>query len=283
MAVPGPYLPIDGRPMRMSLGLRPLDLDHWLEVDDAYAADLDEKGRLLRERHGEVVAHLPAGWQAASETQQLVRRWMAEHHPTLAPTVPAGLHPVDAAGRLVQEDLCVLTRDTGRWVLTAASVCAPSRWRLAQKVGATVAEIHAPVPGYEPTISSVVDRNLDRLAVQRPLWRLNWTLLDDPALFQPDAAGGPRLDPEAGLEQLTLRVERQTLRRLPRTDAVLFTIRTYRANLAEVAADPTLARDLAATLRTCPADLAAYKGWQGMLGWLVDTLERHPDFRVVAG
>ena len=43
-----------------------------------------------------------------------------------------------------------------------------------------------------------------------------------------------------------VRVERETLRRLPRTNAVLFTIRTYVASLASVTPDPLLAASLEA-------------------------------------
>lgn len=264
--------------MRPSLGLRALDLDDWLDVDEHYAEEMAEKARLLRERRGDVVAHLPRGRAAAQETLDLVRAWMGEHHPGLVvdDTDVSSRHPVDTAGRLVQEDLCVLTRDDGRWRLTAASVCFPSRWRLADKIGATVADIHDPVPDYRDTIGHVVDRSLDRLEVARPLWRRNWSILDDESLFQPTAARGQRPAPVA-LSDLTLRVERQTLRRLPETSGVLFTIRTYRRRLDDVARDHATARQLAASLRTCSPELAAYKGWAGMLGWLIDTLDAVPE------
>jgi len=261
----------------MSLGLRTLDLADWLDVDSHYRAEIAEKQRLLHERHRDVVAHLPAGGSGAQETLEVVREWMHATNPGLADEPPCGLHPVDAAGRMVQEDLCVMTVEDGVWRLSAASVCFPSRWSLREKLGRTLADIHDPVPGYDD-IADVVDRSLDRLEVGRPLWRLNWSILDDPALFQP--AGGRESGCGArGLDELTMRVERQTLRRLPRTGDVLFTIRTYRHRLEDVARDPVRARDLAATLRTCSADQAAYKGWTGLFASLVDTLEAGPDAR----
>lgn len=261
-------------PLRLSLGLRRLDLGEWLDVDQHYAHEIGIKQRLLARRPGEVVAHLPAGDAASQETLGLVRAWMADHHPRLvAAADQPGLHPVDAAGRLVQEDLCILTRDTGTWRLTAASVCFPSRWRLHDKIGAPVAEIHDPVPGYRESISDIVDRTLDRLDPQRPLWRRNWSILDDPALFQPETPTATRDTPPRSLCDLTLRVERQTLRRLPVSSGLLFTIRTYRRRLDDVVTDPRTAGDLAGALRTCPPELAKYRGWTPLLGWLIDTLE----------
>lgn len=272
MHTPLPYDPVDGRPLRMGLGLRALDVEEWLEVDQDRDADLAAKRRLLAERHGEVVAHLPPGIDAAQESLDLVVAWMDRHHPGLAGSPDPALHPVDAAGRLVQEDVCVLTHDGDVWRLTAASVCSPSRWALADKIGASVGAIHDPVPDYHQTIGSLVDRSLDRLEPRRPLWRLNWTILDDPAAFLPSAAargGAGAAEPTT----LTFRLERQTLRRLPRTGGVLFTIRTYRVPLRDVVAAPDRARDLAATLRTATPALAEYKGWTEMLAPLIDTLE----------
>lgn len=278
-AAGAPDLPLDGRPLRLSLGLRRLDLDQWLVVDDRFGDDLRLKARLLETRHDDVVAHQPAGTSASTETLELVHAWMRQHHPDRVVIPQRDLHPVDAAGRLVQEDLCVLTDETGPWRLSAASVCFPSRWRLEDKIGATVAEIHGPVPGYQDQIGSVVDRSLDRLTPERPVWRLNWSLLDDPSLFQPEAVGPAAAQPPAPRD-LTFRVERQTLRRLPTTGGVLFTIRTSRWPLAEVLARPGAARNLAATLRTVPEDMAAYKGWTWLLPTiltLADDAARHAD------
>ena len=67
--------------------------------------------------------------------------------------------------------------------------------------------------------------------------RFNWTIHDRPDLFQP--TGGARraheVPPARYGESLWLRVERQTLRRLPRAGDVLFTIRTYRTPLETLA------------------------------------------------
>lgn len=272
-----PYVVVDGRPLRLTLGLRRLDLDRWLEIDAEYPEEMRQKNRLLAERPHDVLAHVPAGRAGALECLAMVRGWMQAHHPDLLPAVPVGLHPIDEAGRLAQEDLCVLTRIDAQWVLTAASVCFPSRWRLADKIGTSVGSIHDPVPAYHDTIGPVVDASLDRLRTDRPVWRLNWSILDDDALFQPagDHRGhGGHLD----LADATFRVERQTLRRLPLSGDIVFTIRTYRYRLPDVVASPERAADLAATLRTCPSELADYKGWTSMLPSLLrqlDAVARH--------
>jgi hypothetical protein len=267
-----PYVPVDGRPLRLTLGLRRLDLDAWLEVDEHRDRELALKRDLLAHAHDDLVVHLPEADAAADEALALVVDWLAAHHPALPRAPGTGLHPVEAAGRLVQEDLCVLTRGPAAWELTAASVCFPSRWRPAEKLGLSVAAIHDPVPGYA-VISDPVDAALDRLDVRRPMWRLNWTLLPSPELCQlpGPAPGGEQGYP--GIDGLTFRVERQTLRRMPATGAVLFTIRTHTAPLVRLVGDPRRAADLRATLGSIEAGHAEYKGWQPWLERLLADLD----------
>ena len=61
-------------------------------------------------------------------------------------------------------------------------------------------------------------------------------------------------------DRLFLRVERETLRRFPRTGAVLFTIGTTVRPLSHLAERPDDARRLAQALNAFPDDVAGYKG-----------------------
>lgn len=276
------YRPADGRAFRLTLGLRSLDLRDWIEVDAHRAEELRLKDELLRTRHDEVVACRPAGEAPSRELFGLVAEHLLERFPGLVEREggairdrqtgwlvdPAALHPVDAAGRLVQEDLCLLVRQPEGWVLEAASLCAPSRWTLAEKMGRTLLGVHEPVPGYAEAIGRPTDAMFDKFTPERPVWRINWTILDRPELFQPAPegrkTGGVGVTAENAGEALTFRVERQTMRVLPRTRAVLFGIRTYVRPLAELAADPLSAANLAASLRATDPAFAAYKGWLGV-------------------
>ena len=117
----------------------------------------------------------------------------------------------------MQEDLCLLRRRDDGWYLEAASLCFPSRWRLADKIGRHITEVHGPVDGYVDQLASKVDRLFDRLT-DRPVLRRNWYIHPDPTLFQP--APPPDGDPSSpqpdALATLVVRSERQTLRRLTR-------------------------------------------------------------------
>lgn len=262
------------------MGLAPLDVAQWLQVDDRYGGDVAEKARLCAQRHGEVFAALPFALEASVELAELIDAHLSEHFPALPrPALPEGLHPLDAAGRVVQEDLCLMVHHDGQLVLGAASVCFPSRWRMTDKLGLPTAAIHNPVPHYAEQLEESTDTVLARLRTQRPVWRSNWSLYDDPTLFRP--TGGGRTDANRTItsanagERLWVRVERQTLRRLARTGAIVFTIRIHLHRLDELTAEREALAKLAYALRSMPADMAAYKSLPAFQAPLLEWLDRH--------
>lgn len=291
MTSPAPqYLPIDGRALRVTMGTRPLDLADWIEIDEGRAMELAEKDRLFAEERPQVLAMVDEGRAGAEETLELLVGYLPERFPDIYGRCPQGVvdkqrdivvpldsgDPLEVAGRLVQEDLCVMRRDSaGAWVLVAASLCFPSRWSLLEKIGRDMAAIHAPVPFYADRIGSPADQFFDRLSAGRPVWRLNWTILDSPELFQPRTRRWQGVPDGQDLgDVLNFRVERQTLRLLPRTGDILFTIRTYVRTLTSLGTTrPGVYADLAATLRQTPSETAAYKGWTSLMGELLDWLE----------
>jgi hypothetical protein len=280
-----PYLPFAGGGFRLTMGLMPLAEPDWLEFDALMAAQLAEKNALLATRHGDVFAALPDCDAAAREMLALLARHLPLHHPRIYGRDGAmllnrvtgeawdveqpALHPLDLCGRLAQEDFCLL-RDG---ILVGATLSAPARWRLADKIGQPLAAIHAPVAGYAATLERPVDRLFDRLRPERLVWRLNWGVVDHPARFQPVR---PRLDAPitaaAAGERLWLRVERQTLRKLAETEAMVFTIRTHITRLDRAVATPAAAADLASALRAMPQDMLRYKQIEPfaleLLAWL---------------
>lgn len=264
-----PYVPIDPKGWRLAMGLRPLEPASWLQIDEHREDELAQKAVLLERDYGVVVATSPEGDRASLELLDEVERFLRNYHPELWRATDEDEHPVVRASRLVQEDLCVLVREDA-WRLRAACVCFPSRWVLATKLGTTLDAIHSPVPGYEDALARPTNAFFDRLTPEKSFWRLNWTLLDSPELHQPRAA---RTAPSGELADWYFRVERQTLRQLPTTRAIIFTIRTYvtcAATLAE--SDPNFVTALLRSLDTAPPAIQAYKGWTGLADRLRSSL-----------
>jgi hypothetical protein len=258
-----PYQPLEGRAgFKMAMGLRPLEVAAWLEVDERREAELAMKTDLLEHSRDAVVATRPVGLAPSAELLAEVVAWLGAYRPDLARDVDPDEHPIVVASRLVQEDLCVMVRSDA-WRLEAASVCFPSRWTLAQKIGTTLDEIHGPIPGYDVALARPTNLTFDRLSPEKGYWRLNWTLLDKPDLHQPESH---RDSVEHDVDEWYFRVERQTIRSLPDSRAVVFTIRTYVAGLVEMAATHEgFVETVSAAIEAAPAAMIAYKGWRGVV------------------
>ena len=234
------------------MGTRSLSPDQWLVRDDAADSELALRRRLFDEQAPMVFACTPAAEAASTETADLVDAWLRAHgdegHRDLADH-----HPLARAGLSVQEDLCLMVQHDDAWHLEGALLCFPSLWSLPEKLGRHAAEIHAPVAHYAEELSSRVDSFFNRMATGKLAIRRNLSPWPACLLWVPTHDIDPLLwdpPPDDPMQpRLWLRSERQTLRRLPASGAILFTIRVQMAPLTVLEASPTRAGDLAAWLR----------------------------------
>jgi hypothetical protein len=268
-------MPVDGKPDRMHVGARALDLDKWIEINSDYEMDLAQKRDLLNKKHDEVFLSIPLGDAGSREVLEL----LSEHLPRIFPerwpnevSVDPNLHPLEAASLLVQEDLCVMSQVGNDWILSAASLCFPSRWDVREKIGKNLLGIHGPVPHYAETIGAATQNIFDKLTVERPVWRVNWTVMDSGELHQPTAVRSPdAMEITSGnIENaLYFRRERQTLRKLPDSGDILFTIRTYSDTFAQVVKQfPDFRQHIGTTIAGSTPELVDYKGWANILNEL---------------
>ncbi len=209
------------------MGTRSLKDQPWLLADTNASQELALRADLLTTRTDEVLAEPTIAAPAIAELEAMVRA--AGVH------LSEGLSPLDRLGRSVQEDFCLLERGEQEWELKAAVLCFPSRWKLAAKIGRPLSQVHAPTPRYPELLAQRVTTAFDRLE-DRTVLRRNWFVHPDPALFQPirPVGGDPVVPVERCGDELWLRSERQTLRRLPQTGWVVFTIRVQQCRLGEL-------------------------------------------------
>lgn len=273
------YQPYAAGPFRWRLGLRPLDLDHWIQIGPDHVEEMARKRRVLTEHPNTVLAWLPDVAVEAAEVLDTLVAHLTKRWPTWfaadAETVHSRLtgeawrrdelHPLDLAGRLVPEDLVLMVERDGELVFGGGSVCFPNRWDLRSKLGKRLTEVHAPVARLNEQLAAPIESFFARLRPERSYWRLGWGVLDTDERYQPldgTAPPSPPLpepgDPTAA-DRLYVRVERETLRRFSRTRCVLFTIRTYLRPLRHLEGRLEDAARLAAALAALPADVAAYK------------------------
>ena len=300
-----PYFPF-GQQFNDKMGTASLsETDRLIEVDEQYCDEIALKRKLLAELPGYYYQAIPGHETAQWEVLELVLQNLVQFSPdqfTLRQTgnrwhwinyllneeikfifgdsATLPLEPLDWVGRQVQEDLIFLADDDTR--LVAGQLCFANDWCLDEKMGLPFWQIHAPiVPIVEPMMQAA-QKLMVRLPIGRPVWRANWSLkvsnqLDmtsrhAPTLKQLFIDQLPYLTPATIGDRLYLRVERQTLTRLPQSNAILFGIHTYQNLLDHEAANPERAKRMAQVFSTTPPGMLAYKGMVDYLPTLLQYL-----------
>jgi dimethylamine monooxygenase subunit A len=289
------HTPYDGSSKPFQIGLKPLDLATWIEVDEDLGAYLKEKQRLLALHPSKVFVAEPGTQVAQGEVLALLWEHLPKHYPDIynaneffmtikgvgdVTFEDMKFQDIVVAGLLIQEDLVLMRHSPTGWRLVAASLCFPSAWNLHEKFGRPLHEIHQPVPGFgEGTRNaSLIDRMFDNLRVEQPVIRWNWSLYGDAQLYHP--ASDNKMKNRFGDGPITgkviMRLERQTLRKLPKSGDILFTIRIHNNPLEvlETHADgPALARSIATQVANLNDAEIDYKGLVGERPRLLQRLE----------
>jgi hypothetical protein len=221
-------LDLDPKSPWLRMGTRALGDRQWLVADNKAPEELALRSELMETKPEEVLAEPASASVPAQELEQLVLATGVE--------LAGGTTPLSRLGASIQEDFCLLERTDEGWILRAAVLCFPSRWRLADKLDRPLGAVHEPVPGYATALDSGVTKLIDGLA-DRIVLRRNWFLHPDGALFQPDRPeeGDPLVHSDRCGQQLFVRSERQTLRLLPATGWCVFTIRIQHCTVEEFA------------------------------------------------
>jgi len=192
--------------------------------------------------------------------------------------------PMEYIARQSQGDFTLQDqRDENLW-MDAGMVTTQADWSLDFDIGMGFHEWHAPVPrAHEMGVFDRALKFLLKLQHGAPVRRFNWTLTVDPLLdTSPEnyPKWGPvRADirPENVGERMHLRVELQTLHRLPRSNAITFAIRCYLIRFDDLVTIPKWGRRLHRVLRDIPDDLATYKGFLRNRNSIVQWLSQYDD------
>ncbi len=222
------HTPYAGPTRPFTIGLSALDPGRWIEPDDDLARYLGEKRSLAASRLTDVFRATEDSLPAQEECLEALVAHLKACHPQLLdeaiPTDP-GLPPLLRAGMLVQDDLVIMMRRERGWCIAAAHLSFPSSWSLAEKFDRPMEQVHEHVPGFEGGTrnAAMINRIFDNLLPGHPAERFNWSINWQEKLFHPETGRNDAAEPDHAV----IRVERQTLSKLPETGAIVFTIRIY--------------------------------------------------------
>ncbi|KAJ5184029.1 hypothetical protein N7492_001645 [Penicillium capsulatum] len=320
-AYPRPY-----RPFRwgyhQTMSLTKLEPDWWIELENTYKTRIAQRKELYAKHGTDVLNALPGSELACKELMEMVLQFICTRYPQHFTLLDNRVlqnhilhveqdirakHPLEILLDHVPEDFALMMRDekTGFYFLRAAVICSAVGWNVRLKIGRRLDEIHAPIPDYKEKMQFSMDRFFTKMPTDKAIQRGSWGLEVGEPLYMPpdDPHEAARLvqDPDLRIEDCTLRVDWQTLRRLPLSAAVVFNFKALFTPISSFRDEPAVPALLAKVLKDGKKSMLQYKGvwhvehvilpkleeWakeqeeQGMVpkGWEVATLDNSPWFR----
>lgn len=271
----------------MTMGLSKLDQSQWLSIDaDLYMNEHVMRAELLAKHRSQVFNCLPgseaACWEAlnlgvafltsrypqffslvaqpGSRTHAVVNHFTGETlhiHPELVPL------PLELLARLAQEDFNILMKSEvdGQWHLMASATLFPAGWKLEERVGGTLQDLHGPVPNWARKLGCPANRFLDHSKSRncyerRPMFvQTGGDYFKDSDINDRDDTTSEKIP--VSFEDLYVRQERQTFRPLVKSGAVLFAVHTFMRKMADLGDDELVT--LVANAENWDDDMAQYK------------------------
>ncbi len=263
------YLPHLDDPAVLHMGLQKISADQWLYPDLEAADFYRHKCRQFEQHPDRVYRAEETSAEVQAEFRDLLLSYLLENHASLyrrdgnrlladrlgLTWSLSGTENLWQSALWIADDVCLLQPEGDDYRLTAASLCSPSQWYLGEKIGHSLASIHQPIPGFSSALTPRVTRFFHHLKAEYPVQRFNWSVQPDQRLRWQD----PGDEPVPEETELYWRIERQTLRRLPVTGAVAFTIKVYLYPLSELKQQRGALDALASAIDQCPAALKTYK------------------------
>jgi hypothetical protein len=166
---------------RMAMGLKRLDESNWLTLDSKYLPEHTIRCNLLNSlSRPDVIQCLPGSEEACHEVLETVTTFLTSRFPqhfSIAGTPseqkihshltketyligPKCPNPLELAAKLSMEDFNVLTKHpkTGEYHLQASATLFPAGWKLQERIGTTMANLHGLVPQWKEKLGRHVNR-----------------------------------------------------------------------------------------------------------------------------
>ncbi|KAK6532732.1 hypothetical protein TWF281_006908 [Arthrobotrys megalospora] len=301
-AKPRPYRPFRWA-YHQTMALTKLEPDWWLELESTYVTRLSQRQNLL-EKHKEKIidrfTDINDNWRvevACTELMEMVVEFLSLRYPQYFDLDTEnlvfwnkilgrrfelkGVDPLHVVFENVPEDFAIVMPDEGKegkYVFVAGMICSSVGWDLQEKIGKVLGDIHAVVPEYKEKMGMSMDRYFSKLTTDKPIQRGSWDIVIGEPLFM---CAGEELqkirgvqDPNIKEEDLTLRVDWQTLRRLPLSGGVVFNYKALFTPLREFGDEPGVPALVEKVVKEGNRKIIGYKGIWHVEHVAVPMLER---------
>ncbi|KAI9166352.1 hypothetical protein HJFPF1_02452 [Paramyrothecium foliicola] len=277
--LPRPYRPFRWN-YHQTMAYWKMDTDYWLELENSYRDRVRQRQDLFAKNGKEVLEALPGSELACKELMEMVIQFLCARYPTefrldgntlynsiLGTQANLAIEqPLHILMNHVPEDFALVLRDekTGRYVFRAGVICSSLGWTLGTKIGQDMSSIHGPVPDFKDKLAFSLDRFFTKMRAPHPIQRGSWGLEAGQPLFlpedHPEFSYRHSQDPSLTDNDVHLRVDWQTLRRLPLSGAVVFNYKALFTPISEFRDEPYIPSLILKVLNEGNQEIMKYKG-----------------------
>lgn len=186
----------------------------------------------------------------------------------------------------VPEDFAIVLRneEDGMYYFRAGVICSSLGWNVSTKIGMQLKDIHKPIPDYKEKMSFSMDRYFSKMPTNAPIQRGSWGLEVGTPLFMPPGDPHEKLresqQESLTIEECNLRVDWQTLRRLPLSAGIVFNFKALFTPVQEFRDEPYIPALLLKILKEGKKSLMEYKNTWHVEHVCVPELERYAEEQV---
>lgn len=189
----------------------------------------------------------------------------------------------------VPEDFAIMIRDptTGIYSFRGGMIMSALGWNLGSKIGLKLHEIHAPIPEYKEKMQFSMDRYFAKKPTEKAIQRGSWGFEIDQPLYMPPGDPHEQLreiqNPEHTIDRCHLRVDWQTLRRLPLSGAVVFNFKGLFTPVMEFRDEPYIPSLILKVLKEGKPNIMEYKNTWHTEHVVIPALEEYEQEQISKG
>ncbi|KAF8863355.1 hypothetical protein BDZ45DRAFT_702426 [Acephala macrosclerotiorum] len=280
-ALPRPYRPFRWA-YHQTMSFVKMESDWWLEVESSYIATIKKRQDLFREYGSALLDYMPGSELVCKELMEMCLQFYCARYPAYfslsddnkvftnrllgTTTEIKRFHPLHVLLNNVPEDFAIVLRndEDGMYYFRAGVICSSLGWNVGTKIGLQLKDIHTPIPDYKEKMSFSMDRYFTKMPVNAPIQRGSWGLEVGTPLFMPPEHPHEKLreiqDPNLKIEDCNLRVDWQTLRRLPLSGGIVFNFTALFTPVTEFRDEPYIPALVNKILKEGKKNLMDYKG-----------------------